>query len=184
LLLLQPDVFLGADITYDPVLVSCPQPVNTPTHTPTSFHSFPSSRQIKDFCSAMLAMMKAVGRSIDVLVTATVRTQAQPRRNALHLMLPCSAFSHRAVCVPGADGVCGCVRLRREAARYIGQTAAVSRGRQPGAAAQAVRAAGGSEMLNVVRHPPDLNSEAVFEGSRTQGCCCLLHRIAVLKCAA
>ena len=104
--------------------------LNTPTHTPNPFRFFPSSRQIKDFCSAMLAMMKAVGRSIDVLVTATVRMQAQPRRNVLYITLPRPAFSHCAACVPGADGVRSCVQLRRETARLIGQTAAVSRGRQ------------------------------------------------------
>ena len=44
----------------------------------------------------MLAMMKAVGRSIDVLVTATVRTQAQPRPNAPHLSRCLVPHSHTA----------------------------------------------------------------------------------------
>jgi hypothetical protein len=43
-------VFVGADITYDPVL-------------------------IKDVCAALLLMMKALGRAIDVYITATARTQ-------------------------------------------------------------------------------------------------------------
>ena len=44
----------------------------------------------------MLAMMKAVGRSIDVLVTATVRTQAQPRPNAPHFSRCLVPHSHTA----------------------------------------------------------------------------------------
>ena len=40
-----------------------------------SMISFTPMLYIKDFCSAMLVMMKAVGRSIDVFITATVRTQ-------------------------------------------------------------------------------------------------------------
>ena len=43
-------MFVGADITYDPVL-------------------------IKDVCAALLLMMKALGRAIDVYITATARTQ-------------------------------------------------------------------------------------------------------------
>jgi hypothetical protein len=73
--LFQPDVFVGADITYDPVLVSAKPGISSPT---THSETIPALRQIKDFCSAMVVMMKAVGRSIDVLVTATVRTQVRP----------------------------------------------------------------------------------------------------------
>ena len=60
---------MGADITYDPVL-------------------------IKDVCAALLVMMKALGRPIDVFITATVRTQVlqPPPATPPHLLYaqPCA----------------------------------------------------------------------------------------------
>ena len=64
-------MLIGADITYDPVLASLPDAFFLLSIK--SLHIF--FWQIKDLCSAMLIMMTAVGRSIDVFITATVRTQ-------------------------------------------------------------------------------------------------------------
>jgi hypothetical protein len=70
---------VGADITYDPVL-------------------------IKDVCAALLVMMKALGRPIDVFITATVRTQVlQPPPR--HATPPLVRSTLCTVCVPGAYGV-------------------------------------------------------------------------------
>ena len=83
--LFQPDVLVGADITYDPVLVSAKRGIS---HLTTHSETIAALRQIKDLCSAMVVMMKAVGRTIDVLITATVRTQVCPALQC-HAPAPC-----------------------------------------------------------------------------------------------
>ena len=83
-------MFVGADITYDPVL-------------------------IKDVCAALLLMMKALGRAIDVYITATARTQVlqplPPPPPYPHVSSSLSPTTMRTGRVSNADGVRRAVRF-------------------------------------------------------------------------
>ncbi len=46
----------------------------------------------------MLVMMKAIGRSIDVLITATVRTQVQWPRPNHTIIMRSSTLTRRSLC--------------------------------------------------------------------------------------